>query len=74
MAKSLTFEVAYGPLVDVCKAHGISRTRAFQYASQGLLETFSMGNRTYVYVSSVHTLPERLGAASKASPEDAEEG
>lgn len=61
MTKSTTFEVAYGPLVDVCKAHGISRTRAFQYARDGLLETFPMGNRTFVYVASVHALPERLG-------------
>lgn len=72
MAKQPTFEVAYGPLVDVCKAHGISRTRAFQYASQGLLETFPMGNRTYVYVKSVHTLPERLGAVCRESSDDME--
>lgn len=72
MAKQPTFEVAYGPLVDVCKAHGISRTRAFQYASQGLLETFPMGNRTYVYVKSVHSLPERLGAVRREPSDDIE--
>lgn len=61
MVEGTQFEVAYGPLVDVCKAHGISRTNAFKLASEGLLETFMMGNRRYVYVKSVHTLPERLG-------------
>lgn len=61
MTKSAGFEVTYGLLVDVCKAHGISRTNAFKYASQGLLETFMLGNRRYVYVESVQTLPERLG-------------
>lgn len=72
MAKPLTFEVAYGPLVDVCKAHGISRAKAFNYAREGLLETFLIGNRRYVYVKSVHTLPERLGVARCQSPKDLE--
>ncbi|MNC13731.1 hypothetical protein D3C81_1790410 [compost metagenome] len=72
MTKSMAFEVAYGPLVDVCKAHGISRTRAFQYARDGLLETFPMGNRTFVYVSSVHTLPERLGLARRRAETEAQ--
>lgn len=61
MANSAGFEVTYGLLVDVCKAYGISRTNAFKYASEGLLETFMIGNRRYVYIDSVQTLPERLG-------------
>ena len=52
----------YGPLVEVCKAHGIGRTTAFSLAARGLLETFQLGTRRLVYLESVRTLPERLKA------------
>jgi hypothetical protein len=68
MAQEGKFDVLYGPLVDVCKAHGISRTNAFKLANEGLLETFMYGNRRYVYVSSVHSLPERLGLVVRTPP------
>lgn len=51
----------YGPLVQVCAQHGIGRTKAFELARQGLLDTFCLGNgKRYVYLSSVASLPERL--------------
>jgi hypothetical protein len=53
---------AYGSLVDVCKAHDIARTTAFSLAARGLLDTFQIGTRRYVYLESVRTLPERLKA------------
>jgi hypothetical protein len=53
---------AYGSLVEVCKAHNIGRTTAFSLAARGLLETFQLGTRRYVYLESVRTLPERLKA------------
>jgi hypothetical protein len=53
---------AFGPLVDVCKAHGIGRTVAFELARKGLVDHFSIGTRRYVYLESVRTLPERLRA------------
>lgn len=68
MTQKAKFEVLYGPLVDVCKAHGISRTNAFKLANEGLLETFMLGSRRYVYVSSVHSLPERLGLVARKPP------
>lgn len=53
-------EVAFGPLVETCKAHGISRTVAFELARKGDLKTFSIGARRYVLLASLHALPERL--------------
>lgn len=53
-------EPAYGPLVEVCQAHGISRTVAFELSDKGLLDTFKIGARRYVYLESVRTLPQRL--------------
>lgn len=55
---------AYGSLVAVCAAHDISRSVAFELARKGLLDTFTIGARRYVYTESVRTLPERLAAAN----------
>lgn len=52
----------YGGLVDVCAAHGIGRTIAFELARTGLLDHFKIGRRRMVYIDSVRTLPERLAA------------
>lgn len=54
---------AFGGLVEVCTAHGIGRTVALALADKGLLDTFKIGTRRYVYLDSVHTLPQRLQAA-----------
>lgn len=51
---------AFLPLVEGCKAHGISRTVAFELTKSGLLDTFTIGTRRYVKLESLHTLPERL--------------
>jgi hypothetical protein len=52
----------YRPLVGACADHGISRTVAFDLVRKGLLETFSIGTRRYVWLESLRTLPERLAA------------
>lgn len=51
---------SYAPLVDACKAHGISRTVSFELSKKGLIETFAIGKRRYVYLESLRTLPARL--------------
>lgn len=56
------FEPAYGPMVEVCGNHGISRTVSFELARTGLLDTFTIGKRRYVFLESVRKLPERLAA------------
>lgn len=53
-------EPAYGPLVETCLAHGISRTVAFELSDKKLLDTFKIGVRRYVYLESVRSLPQRL--------------
>jgi hypothetical protein len=53
-------EPAFAPLVEACKAHGISRTVAFELAASGALRTFRIGTRRYVHLDSLRTLPERL--------------
>lgn len=51
----------YAPLVEACKAHGISRSVAFALCKSGLIETFRIGKRRYCYIESLHSLPNRLG-------------
>lgn len=63
LAKPGRESVAYGPLVEVCGAHGISRSVAFDLAKKGLLDTFNIGTRRYVYFASVRSLPDRLAAS-----------
>jgi len=57
---------AFAPLVPACAAHGISRTVAFELSAAGLLDTFLIGKRRYVYMDSLRTLPERLKAEGGA--------
>lgn len=59
-----SFEVTYGPLVAVCKAHGISRTNAFKLSNGGMLKTFIYNGRRYVTLQSMRELPQRLGVIS----------
>ena len=55
---------SYAPLVEACRAHGISRTVSFGLCKQGMLHNFQIGKRRYVYLESLRTLPERLSARS----------
>lgn len=57
-------EPAFGPLVDECAKHGISRSMAYVLVANGHLETFKIGARRYVLVDSLRTLPDRMGLAS----------
>lgn len=51
---------SYGPLVETCKRYGINRTTAFRLVRENLIETFCVGNRRFVMVASLNSLPERL--------------
>ena len=48
------------PLVEGCEAHGIRRSMAFRLAREGILETFKIGKRRYVLVSSLKSLPRKM--------------
>lgn len=50
------------PLVEACKAYGISRSVAFKLVKNKLLDSFTIGMRRYVYVESLDSLPERLAS------------
>lgn len=63
---SESYKPTFGRLVPVCNAHGISRTKAFEYASKGLLETFLIDGSRYVYYASIETLPKRIAESQKA--------
>lgn len=49
----------YGPLVPTCRAFGIRRSTAFAMARAGLLETFTLNRKRYVYLDSLLSLPSR---------------
>lgn len=49
----------YGPLVPTCRAFGIQRSNAFAMARAGLLETFTLNRKRYVYLDSLLSLPSR---------------
>lgn len=57
-----TKQPAYGPLVETCRDHGISRSVAYELARDGLLETFKIGARRYVMLASLRDLPQKLQA------------
>lgn len=53
-------EPAFGLLLDVCAAHGISRSVAYELVASGHLETFKIGAKRYVLVESLRALPGKL--------------
>lgn len=53
-------EPAFGPLVEECAKHGISRSVAYELVASGHLETFKIGARRYVLVESLRSLPGKL--------------
>lgn len=50
----------FAPLVTACNAFGIGRTKAFELAAAGIIETFAIGTRKFVVLESLRTLPDRL--------------
>lgn len=54
----------YGPFVKECAKRGIGKSRAYQLANEGLLETDYIGKTRVVYLDSLLTLPWRLKAAA----------
>ncbi|GAB3507840.1 hypothetical protein [Pseudoxanthomonas daejeonensis] len=59
----------FASFVDACRARGISRSVAFQLAKNGLLETFTIGRRRYVFIDSLDSLGERL--SERKNPREA---
>jgi len=57
----------YRPFIPECTKRGIGKTKAYELANDGLLETFLIGTKRFVYVDSLGTLPERLALAELRS-------
>jgi hypothetical protein len=58
----LAIKPTYAPLVPACARYGIGRTKAFELAASGQLSVFKIGQRTFVKLDSLQSLPDRLGA------------
>ena len=54
----------YRPFIPECVKRGIGKTRAYELADAGLLETFTIGRRRFIYLDSLLSLPSRLAAAN----------
>lgn len=52
----------FGPFVETCKAFGIARSRAYELADAGLLDTFKIGRCRFIKIKSLESLPDRLAA------------
>lgn len=52
----------YRPFIAECATRGIGKTKAYELANAGLLETFVIGSKRYVYLDSILSLPARLAA------------
>lgn len=60
-----TNERDYRPFIPECEKRGIGKTKAYELASAGLIETFTIGSKRYVYLDSLLTLPQRLNSVAR---------
>lgn len=51
----------FRPFIPECAKVGIGRSKAYELADEGLLETVLIGRRRFVYLDSLYSLPERVG-------------
>ena len=57
----------YRPFIPECTKRGIGKTKAYELANAGLIETFTLGTKRYVFLDSLLSLPHRIaGAAQQA--------
>ena len=66
MADSAT-DRDYRPFIPECTKRGIGKTTAYELANTGLLDTFLIGRKRFVYLDSLATLPERLKRQERAA-------
>ena len=66
-AKTAGPEPSFLPLVEACRIHGIGRSKAFELAAAGTIETFLIWSKRYALLDSLRALPERLAINSGGS-------
>lgn len=57
----------YGRFLPECVKRGIGKSRAYELANAGDLETFTMGSKRFVYIDSLLSLPQRLAERQQAA-------
>ena len=57
----------FRPFIPECSRRGLGKTKAYELARDGLLETFTIGCKRYVIIESLDTLPQRLQDRSAAN-------
>jgi hypothetical protein len=57
----------YRPFIPECTKRGIGKTTAYELANSGLLDTFLIGRKRFVYLDSMATLPQRLKSQQAAA-------
>ena len=62
MQHESTTRPAYAEMVPECDRWDICRTEAFRLARLGLIDTFAIGRKRYVWIASLESLPARLRA------------
>lgn len=58
----------FRPFVEEAARRGIGRTKAYELVNAGLLETFLIGSKRYVFLESFDALPERLANIEVRAP------
>ena len=53
----------FRPFIRECNKRGIGKTKAYELAKAGLLETATIGTRRVVFMDSLLSLPSRLAKA-----------
>lgn len=54
----------YRPFIPACAKRGLGKTKSYELANAGLLDVFKIGTKTYVYLDSLLSLPQRLKEAA----------
>ena len=52
----------FRPFIPECAKVGLGRSKSYELAKAGLLETVTIGTRRFVYLDSLYSLPQRLNA------------
>lgn len=58
-------EPAFAPFIPTARKWGLGRSKAIELANAGLLETFLIGRRRFIYLRSLRELPKRLAESAK---------
>lgn len=55
----------YRPFIPEVRKRGIGKTKAYELVAEGLLDTFLIGTKRYVFLDSLDALPRKLAAMAQ---------